>query len=174
MKNEIEGPIRVLCVEDDPLLLDTYKSVLSDRFEVRCFSDSNSIQVQEFEWCEVLLADFAMPSKTGLELMEEMYSYGFERPVLFVTGRVPELLEGLRSFHLVEVLEKPTDLESLSELISIYGVFSRSLQTLQEKLFLRDLSHSEDCKKAFSQYNSFKFSKIFNLRQKLVQKRKAS
>ncbi|NQZ02943.1 MAG: response regulator [Bdellovibrionales bacterium] len=165
---------RVLCVEDDEALLATYVSTLSDRFDVRGYTDSSSIPMEDFQWADVLLVDYNMPVKTGLDVMEEMYCMGFEKPVVFVTGHVSELLQGLQNFHVVEVLGKPASLNVISGLIETYAAFYQDLHDFQVSLFQADGLTRSDLDKRIKQFNAFKFSKLFNLRNRLNQQKRSA
>jgi CheY-like chemotaxis protein len=109
-------------VDDDGLVLDSLRRVLSDEFEV-----TTTIRPEEaIEWIaagesyDVILCDVMMPVLNGVELRDRVENVAPEQAarIVFVTGGLlfPQVRSALDRVANT-VLEKPIDLEGLRELI---------------------------------------------------------
>lgn len=113
---------RVLLVDDEVLVVDSLRRVLSAEFEV----SSTTRAEQALEWIiggesfDVILCDVMMPGLNGVELRRRIEEFSPEQAVrmVFVTGglllpHVRSMLDDVPN----TVLEKPIDVEGLRELI---------------------------------------------------------
>lgn len=113
---------RVLVVDDEPLVAESLRRVLSDEFAVETTADPEQAlsRVSSGESFDVLLVDVMMPGMNGVELRERIDVIAPDQAarIVFVTGGI--LLPHVRSL-LERVpnawLEKPIDVEGLRELI---------------------------------------------------------
>ncbi|NQY99815.1 MAG: response regulator [Bdellovibrionales bacterium] len=155
--------LKVLFVEDDQELLASYVDGLSLTYDVKGHSDSNNIPQADLEWADVLIADFNMPGRNGVEVMQDMMADGCENPVIFVTGFVSDLLKNLKTVHTVEVLEKPVGIETLSKYINLYGGFKVQLLKQQASL-MSEISDSRELAKRVTEFNEIKLKMLKDLR----------
>ena len=83
-------PIHVLHVDDDPLLLDISKKILIDMgdFEIdqACCVDE-AFQYMATKHYDVVISDFEMPQKNGLQFLKELREANNEIPFILFTGR---------------------------------------------------------------------------------------
>jgi CheY-like chemotaxis protein len=113
---------RVLLVDDEALVVDSLRRVLSAEFDV-C---STTRAEQALAWIlggesfDVILCDVMMPGLNGVELRRRIEEFSPEQAVriVFVTGglllpHVRSMLDDVPN----TVLEKPIDVEGLRELI---------------------------------------------------------
>lgn len=113
---------RVLLVDDEALVVDSLRRVLSAEFDI----SSTTRAEQALEWIvggesfDVILCDVMMPGLDGVELRRRIEEFSPEQAVrmVFVTGglllpHVRSMLDDVPN----TVLEKPIDVEGLRELI---------------------------------------------------------
>ena len=113
---------RVLVVDDEPLILEAIRTVLSKDFAVAV----TTLPEQALAWMtsgsrfDVILCDVMMPNMTGIELRDRLLAFAPELAarIVFVTGgallpHVRALLERVPNAW----LEKPIDVEGLREFV---------------------------------------------------------
>ena len=109
--------MRVLIVEDDPLLGDALTAGLKQRgFEPDWVQDGREAQtVMRVEPYAAIILDLGLPGLTGLELLRTERARGNKVPVLILTARdaVQERIKGLDS-GADDYVVKPTDLDELA------------------------------------------------------------
>jgi CheY-like chemotaxis protein len=113
---------RVLVVDDEPLIAESLRLVLSDEFEVTTATHVADAlaRLTSGDWYDVVLCDVMMPGISGVELRSRVHA---ERPELaerfvFMTGGIlmPSVQRMLERIPNV-VLTKPFDFPALRELI---------------------------------------------------------
>jgi CheY-like chemotaxis protein len=113
---------RVLVVDDELLVVQSLRLVLSSEFHVECTTHAD----QAFAWIaagqsyDVILCDVMMPGLSGVELRDRVQAVSPDQAarIVFITGGliVPEVRATLD--HVTNtILEKPIDLDGLRELI---------------------------------------------------------
>ncbi len=113
---------RVLIVDDEPLLAQSLRLVLSDEFDVTATTDPVEALgwLTSVDWYDVILCDVMMPTMTGVNLRERVHKRSPEQAarIILVTGGIvmPSVQKMLESVPGV-VLTKPFDLPALRELI---------------------------------------------------------
>jgi two-component system OmpR family response regulator/two-component system response regulator QseB len=109
--------MRVLIVEDDPLLGDALAVGLKQRgFEPDWVQDGREAQtVMRVEPYAAIILDLGLPGLTGLELLRTERARGNKVPVLILTARdaVQDRIEGLDS-GADDYVVKPMDLDELA------------------------------------------------------------
>jgi PAS domain S-box-containing protein len=88
---EGEAGIRILHVDDDPIILATSKQILcclNSGFEVDC-AGSVDEALQKLSLCkyDVVISDYEMPQKTGLDLLRELRINGNSTPLIMFTEK---------------------------------------------------------------------------------------
>jgi CheY-like chemotaxis protein len=113
---------RVLVVDDEPLVAESLRLVLSDEFTVVATTDPQQAlaRVGGGESFDVILCDVMMPLMTGPELRDRLDEVAPDQAarIVFITGgillpHVRALLERVPNAW----LEKPIDLDGLRDLI---------------------------------------------------------
>ena len=109
--------MRVLIVEDDPLLGDALAAGLKQRgFDPDWVQDGREAQAAiRVEPFAAVILDLGLPGLTGLELLRTERSRGNRLPVLILTARdaVQDRIKGLDS-GADDYVVKPTDLDELA------------------------------------------------------------
>lgn len=164
VREQMPNQPKILIVEDDSELLAAYTDGLSSHYEIKSYSDGSQVESEDFEWADVMVTDFNMPNKNGIELMQDMLLSGFEVPVIFVSGFVPELLKELKTVHIIEVLAKPVSNETLQKYLNLYSDFSLELTRLRNSI-MTNISHSRELNERVSQFNKQKHAMLERLRQ---------
>jgi CheY-like chemotaxis protein len=113
---------RVLVVDDEPLVAESLRLVLSSEFSVSITTDPKEAVdwIAAGESFDVILCDVMMPVLDGIEVRRriEAIDPGQAARIVFVTGgillpRVRSLLESVPNAW----IEKPVDLEGLRDLV---------------------------------------------------------
>ncbi|MDP9002774.1 MAG: response regulator [Myxococcota bacterium] len=113
---------RVLVVDDEPLLAESLRLVLSEEFTVAatCVPEHALARIVSGETFDVILCDVMMPRTNGVELRNRIQGVAPDQAarIVFITGGIvnPDvraLLECVPNAW----LEKPLDLDGLRELI---------------------------------------------------------
>jgi DNA-binding response OmpR family regulator len=114
---------RILIVEDEELLADTLKDVLSSEgHEVRAVHNGrDALTVLERERPDVLLLDLMLPLVDGLDVLDAVGRLSPGTAVMVETSCAPDVLEGRRVHGF---LRKPFSLDQL--LNTLKAVLARS------------------------------------------------
>ncbi len=117
---------RILLIDDDPLILKSFKLLLShEGYEVIPTSSyEEALRAFEEKQFELILSDIRMPGKNGVETVSEIQSQLIsagkgELPIIFITGYA-EYGDQLKAEFIGEVLTKPVDTEKLLTTIRDY------------------------------------------------------
>jgi DNA-binding response OmpR family regulator len=103
-------PKRILFVDDEPMIRQLHKEVLSDfGYEVKLAEDGavawDALQVDKFD---LLITDHEMPKLTGVELLEKLHAARVYVPTIMVSGTMPTEELKRHQWPLVEAtLNKP-------------------------------------------------------------------
>ena len=78
---------RVAVVDDDVLLLETWRAVLASSFDVRAYSDPHeAMKAFEVEDLDVALLDVQLPGKSGLDLLSHLRRVQPGAEAIMITG----------------------------------------------------------------------------------------
>lgn len=110
---------RVVIIDDEPEILEIIASELNEHnFEVFSFSDPEEAlgQIDKIR-PDVVISDYQMPKKTGLDLLKEIKKTNQSLPVVFISGYLnTDVLVEMLNLGAYGAIEKPF---SLSKAISI-------------------------------------------------------
>ena len=108
--------MRILLVEDDPMIGDAVSTALKDAaYAVDWVTDGNAAaHTLELGDHEVLLLDLGLPGKDGLEVLRHLRRSGSSLPVIIITARdeVASRIEGL-DLGADDYVVKPFDVQEL-------------------------------------------------------------
>lgn len=93
---------KILIVEDDKALLETFKSFLeTENFKVVSSSDGEEgFQLACQEKIDLILLDFTLPSLTGLEICKRLRTKGIMTPIIMLTGEKKEEIDKVLGLEL--------------------------------------------------------------------------
>ncbi len=112
---------KILVIDDDPSVLDTYKKLL-----IRCgyeaMTAGNGSEVlkdlEKFKCAELIILDYKMPMIDGLSLLAELKKRGFLSKVILISAYLTDDIERRAKFLGVErIFRKPVDIPKLKETI---------------------------------------------------------
>jgi CheY-like chemotaxis protein len=157
--------MKVLVAEDEPLIARHYQMILGSRgHDVRvCVDGLDALEAYEAALSEakkqspsdkvpfdVVILDYRMPKKDGLETAREIIKLCPKQRIIFASAYVRETLrESTKELHqVVELLQKPFDLSYLVEVVERTNVYNQlmKLNVNVEDLKNRDLTDSESVK----------------------------
>lgn len=119
-RNKKSAPLRVLVVDDEPVLLESIcRGLFLYEYESICAAGFHHavdlIKRGEEEPIDMMLTDLTMPGRSGLNLIEEVRSLRPDLPIVVITGltTTPEI-EEIRKMD-IPILQKPFDPEALNK-----------------------------------------------------------
>lgn len=111
----------ILVVEDEPALRQAIRRILSASHEVVAAGSADEAEglLALMGRCDLILSDFSMPGRDGLELAAGARSLGYRGPVLMMSGMVHDAIDEALAQGLVSaVIRKPWSLDELREVVS--------------------------------------------------------
>ena len=137
--------IRVLCVDDEPTLLDLCKMFLerSGDFTVTIVSSApEAIRLLEKERFDAIVSDYQMPEMDGIEFLKAVRARGDETPFIIFTGKGREeiVIQALNSgadFYLQKGGEAKSQFAELAHKIRL------AVQQRQAEVAIRDHERRE-------------------------------
>lgn len=130
---------RVMIIDDEPEILDIISSQLTDqKFEVFAFSDPDqALQKLHQIRPDVVLSDYQMPKKTGLDFLKEVKKTNQQLPVVFLSGYLnTDVLVEMLNLGAYGAIEKPM---SPSRVISICSAAVKQYKSI--KLLNQSMNH---------------------------------
>ncbi|NPE09028.1 MAG: response regulator [Asgard group archaeon] len=117
--------LKIMIVEDDPLIRQLYEQVLSQKgYQVICVAADGAEAIQLYRKLEekpdLIILDFRMPKKNGLEVSQEILDYNSSTDILMISGdpildRKAVISRGLN------VMQKPVNINALLQEIRTIG-----------------------------------------------------
>jgi DNA-binding NtrC family response regulator len=135
MQPEVGNP-RVLAVDDEPGVLESYKVILEDTCEVRTVADgTTALKVLTHEDVRLVILDLRLPDMEGIEVLARIKEMDEYLGVIVVTA-VGDVKTAVRAMQAgaSEYLVKPFDIETLQAIVA------RTLERqalMKEVLYLR-------------------------------------
>jgi len=125
--------IRVLLVEDDPMVAELNRIYLSrvKGFETVASARgaSEALDLLRNHSVDLLLLDIFMPGQSGIELMEEIRRQALDVDVIFVTAaRDTATIDRALKLGAVDYLIKPFEFERLKQALERYGETRRMIR----------------------------------------------
>ncbi|MCA1850777.1 MAG: response regulator, partial [Acidobacteria bacterium] len=132
---------RILVVDDDPLLLDTLREILTaGGYDALAETDSSAAVARLFESRpDVVVTDVKMPGLDGFALLRLVHDRHPELPVILLTGAgsIEMALRAVREEGAYHFFEKPVDNARLLEVVGravAQGMEGRERESLRAEL----------------------------------------
>jgi len=116
--------IRVLVIDDEPQACKLLKAILNDNYDVFiCGSVAEAEDVLQNYSCELIITDYKMPGKTGIDLARFVLLEKLSIPILMITGHGSVELSGqANKYGIKTILNKPyTPAELKSAIENVLG-----------------------------------------------------
>ena len=107
--------MKILFLEDDPVIADIVREFLSEFYEVRhCFNSKEALALAETEEFALYLFDINVPGISGIELLKSLRTFNDTTPAIFMTAyhEVSYLRKGFDA-GANDFIRKPFELEEL-------------------------------------------------------------
>jgi len=107
--------MRILFLEDDPVIADIVLDFLSESYEVRhCYDSATALSLAEDEGFSLYIFDINVPGISGLELLKSLREFNDTTPAVFITAYqgIEHLREGFKA-GANDFIRKPFELEEL-------------------------------------------------------------
>ncbi len=132
----------VLCIDDDPLMLDLLKEYLNDNGYNMIFAlngDEGIKKAREMKPFAITL-DVSMPGKDGWDVLTELKSYEDTKNIPVIMLTMMDNINLARSLGAVDFLQKPVDPEVLIKSInSLVQKDSKSIMVVDDDPEVRDM-----------------------------------
>jgi CheY-like chemotaxis protein len=153
--------LRILVAEDEPRIARDYQLILQSRgHDVTLSADglkcleayttalgkskqhSGTLEKAPFD---VVLLDYRMPKKDGLETAREIVTLCPKQRIIFASAYTREtLMESTKELHqIVELIQKPFDLSYLIEVVEDINVYNQLAQINEKVVQLKDSQLTE-------------------------------
>lgn len=107
--------MKILLLEDDPVIADILVDFLSESYEVEhCYDSSTALRLAEDEEFSLYIFDINVPGISGVELLKSLRDFNDTTPAIFITAyqEVEYLREGFK-VGANDFIRKPFELEEL-------------------------------------------------------------
>ena len=113
--------MKILLLEDDPILSDLMFEYLSDLGYVvtLCFDGADAIEKIDSEQFDLLILDINVPYKSGIQVLQDTRDFNKSTPAIFITAY--QDIEHLKNGFLAgcdDYIKKPFELEELDQRIN--------------------------------------------------------
>lgn len=121
---------RIVIIDDEALLAETFGSWLEDDHDVAVFSDpvAGLAALRSMDRCDVIFCDLMMPKLNGMQIYESLRDdgNGLEKRIVFISGGafIPKTIEFLKTVP-NHRLEKPFTIMEVNS--AIQAVISTAL-----------------------------------------------
>ncbi len=107
--------MKILLLEDDPVIADILVDFLSESYEVNhCYDSSTALRLAEDEEFSLYIFDINVPGISGVELLRSLRDFNDTTPAIFITAyqEIEYLREGFKA-GANDFIRKPFELEEL-------------------------------------------------------------
>jgi len=107
--------MKILFLEDDPVIGDIVSNYLAKTYEVRhCFDSNEALQYAENETYDLYIFDINVPGISGIELLKSLREFNDTTPAIFITAyQELKYLKEAFGAGANDFIRKPFELEEL-------------------------------------------------------------
>jgi two-component system response regulator (stage 0 sporulation protein F) len=111
---------RILVVDDDQGILDSFEVLLGDRFDlVKAENGYKALQILKDDPPNLMFLDIKMPGIDGIDILRRLHEEKKEVDVVIITASQQECVEDeARSFGILNYLRKPLDIFEIDRITS--------------------------------------------------------
>lgn len=135
----------ILCVDDDPNILEAYQRTLRKRFSIEtALSGMEGVaKLERSIPYAVIVADMQMPGMNGVEFLEKAYAIAPDTVRIMLTGNLNQTIaiHAINKGHVFQFLTKPCPADTLSTALEA-GIKQYELITAERELLEKTLSGS--------------------------------
>ncbi len=136
--------IKVLVVEDDPMVSDIHKKFINSIEGFRVFdiatNGQEAIDIIEKEKTDLVILDIFMPLMDGIETMKQIRSKGKDIDIILITAAVEgEIVKQCMRFGAIDYILKPFKFERLSSSLENYKKLFHTRVEFSEKYEQSDI-----------------------------------
>jgi len=106
-------PIRIALIDDDPAVLDSLRLYFQrEKLQATCFNTSNEFlaAIDHSAQFDCVVSDVRMPGMSGLDLVGNLKTRGFNRPIVLITGHGDiDMAVSAIKLGAFDFIEKPFD-----------------------------------------------------------------
>ena len=137
--------MKILFLEDDPVISDIVLDFLSESYEVKhCYDSATALRLAEDEEFSLYIFDINVPGISGVELLKSLREFNDTTPAIFITAYqgVEHLREGFKA-GANDFIRKPFELEELEARIqNIKRQFSIDEEiSIGTEIYFNSLTH---------------------------------
>lgn len=129
--------LEIVCIDDEPMILDYYKEVLAKNksFSTKMFSSSTEAKIyidKNFDHIGAIICDYKMPELDGLALINDVSNRFGSVPLYVVSGYLNQDLIEKTNGKVAGCFEKPVDGDKLES--SVLDLIAKTKSSLAEKI----------------------------------------
>lgn len=126
----------IAAVDDEKEILDNYVEFLGDSFKVLCFQTPEAFlkELPQFHQdLKLLITDYKMPKKNGIEMIQQAFHKGFRFPFILLSGFLDkETVMKAVDVGAFRLMEKPIQMDDLGEVLDEMMVEHELKETRRE------------------------------------------
>jgi len=118
MNNTKKMPV-VLVVDDEPVILETFKAILKELFKVLTASNGKqALEIITQAQVDLVLLDINIPGMNGIEILHKIKEYERNLPVILVTATAnADMIVEAKRLGIDDYLTKPFDVDKVIALV---------------------------------------------------------
>ena len=113
--------LKVLVVEDDPIVREILKTILKDYFIIETDNGEDAVKLYKYHKPDVVLMDVVLPDKDGIKATEEILKEDKNAVIIGITAFAAAKKDAMLKAGAKEVLEKPLNRKKILEAIEKYA-----------------------------------------------------
>ncbi|ADC65869.1 response regulator receiver protein [Ferroglobus placidus DSM 10642] len=113
--------LKVLVVEDDPVVREILKTILKDHFVIEADNGEEAVKLYKYHKPDVVLMDIVLPDKDRIQATEEILKEDENAVIIGITAFAAAKKEAMLKAGAKEVIEKPLNRTKILEAIERYA-----------------------------------------------------
>lgn len=125
--------MRILLIEDEPMVLENLTDLLqSERTVINgCSSVAEAMNLLSQKQFDLIITDYWMPKKTGLDLIRHCRDQGIRVPIICLTGYdSPELRKQAWDYGIFDYVEKSSNTIEIMESVDSFVALKNEIEKM--------------------------------------------